>query len=134
MIRFRGGDLEESAVRGEREQATLLAGNGSAVLEVPFVAHDDDRYGAGQFILGLPDTLHLLPHHVEASPVTDAVDHDDAVRPLELSLAYVPDLISTLKTEAADLSDSKLNNSLRGLWVIQMFSLTAHASECLTVS
>lgn len=86
-LRYR--DLKEATVCGKSEEASFLAGDSAAMLEVTFIAHDNDGMGSGGFAFGLLDALHLLPHHVEAGTVTYAVNQDETVRPLELSVADV---------------------------------------------
>lgn len=85
------------------------------MLEVPLVAHDNDGYGCSrQFTLGLSDTLHLLPHYVEARPVADAVNQDEAVRPLELSLIDVPSFVAVLKQKAQTLQLKNARTVIHG--------------------
>lgn len=97
VIGLGGGDLEEATVRRERVEPPFLAGDSAAMLKVPFIPHDYNRRRAGQLALGLSDALHLLPYHVEAGPVTDAVNQDESVCPLQLSVADVARALSILK-------------------------------------
>ncbi len=69
------------------------------MLEVSLIPHNDDRSSAGQFLLGLSYALHLLPHNIEAGAVTDAVNKDIAVCPLQLSVAGISQLLSILKQD-----------------------------------
>lgn len=99
VVRFGRRDLEEAAVGRERQEPPFLAGHGTPVLQVSFVPHDDERSGAGEFLLRLADVLDLLSHHVEAGPVTDAVDQDEAIGPLQLPVADVAHAFSVLQKE-----------------------------------
>jgi len=77
-------DLVETAVRREGQEPPLLAGDCPPVVQVPFVAHDDD----GHLLLALPllgrlDELDLEGQDIEAGAVADAVDQDKAVCPLD---------------------------------------------------
>lgn len=96
VVRFGRGDLEEVAVGRERQEPSFLTGHGAPVLQVSFVPHDDERGGAGEFLLRLADMLDLLSHRVEAGPVADAVDQDEAVGPLQLPVADVAHFFSIL--------------------------------------
>lgn len=96
VVGFSCRDLEEAAVGRERQEAAFLAGYGTPVLQVSFIPYDDERGGAGELLLCLADALDLLSHHVEARPVTDAVDQDEAVGPLQLPVADVTHLFSIL--------------------------------------
>lgn len=99
MVRLGSGDLKKPTVRRERQQPALFTGHGTSVLEVSLIPHNDDLSCAGQFLLGLSYALHLLPHHVEAGAVTDAVNKDITVRPLQLSVVDVSRLLSILKQD-----------------------------------
>lgn len=99
VVCFGRGDLEEAAVGRERQEPPFFAGHGTPVLQVSFVPHDDERSGAGEFLLRLADVLDLLSHHVEAGPVTDAVDQDEAIGPLQLPVADVAHVFGVLQKE-----------------------------------
>lgn len=83
MVGFSRRDLEEAAVCREGEQSALLARHGSLMQQVSLVTHDDDR-GRCRQLPSLADELHLLPDHLEAGAIADAVDQDHTVCPLEL--------------------------------------------------
>lgn len=83
VVGFSRRDLEEATVCGEGEQSALLARHGSLVQQVSLVPYNDDRCRCGQ-LPSLADELHLLPDHLKAGAVTDAVDQDHAVCPLKL--------------------------------------------------
>lgn len=99
VVRLSSGDLKKPTVRRERQQPALLTWHCTSVLEVSLIPHDYDLSCAGQFLLGLSYALHLLLHHIEAGAVTDAVNKDIAVRPLQLSVTDVSWLLSILKQD-----------------------------------
>lgn len=77
-------DLIETAVQREGQEPPLLAGHHPLVVQVPFVAHNDN----GHLLLALPllcclDELDFEGQDVEAGTVTDTVDQDKAVCPLD---------------------------------------------------
>lgn len=96
VVRFSCRDFKETAVSRERQETSFLAGDGTPVLQVSFVPHDDEWRGAGEFLLRLANVLDLLSHQVEARPVADAVDQDEAVGPLQLPVADVAHFFSIL--------------------------------------
>ncbi len=83
VVGFSRRDLEEAAVCREGEQSALLARHGSLKQQVSLVPHDDDR-GRCRQLPSLPDELHLLPDHLKAGAIADAVDQDHTVCPLQL--------------------------------------------------
>lgn len=97
VVCLRCRDLEKATVCGKSEEAPFLAGDGAPMLEVAFIPYDDDGRCTGEFAFGLPDALHLLPHHVEAGTVAYAINQDETVRPLELSVADVSLDLTILK-------------------------------------
>lgn len=97
MVRLGSGDLKKPTVRRERQQPALLTGYCTPMLEVSFIPHNDDLSCTGQFLLGLSYALHLLPHHIEAGSVTDAVNKDIAICPLQLSVTDVSWFLAILK-------------------------------------
>lgn len=96
VVRFGRRDLKEAAVGRESQEPAFLAGHGAPVLKVPFVPHDDEWRRAGEFLLRLADVLDLLLHDVEARPVADAVDQEEAVRPLQLPVTDAAHVFSVL--------------------------------------
>lgn len=77
--------LVEEAVRAESQQLALLGQHRPSVVQVPFVAYEHDGgflCAVGAF--GGPDVLDEPAGGVEAGPVADAVDQNEAIRPLDL--------------------------------------------------
>lgn len=98
VVRLSRRDLEEAGVRRERQQSTLVAGDHAAMQQVPLVTHQHhghggDRGGRAQLL----DERHLLPDHLEAGAVADAVHEDDAVGPAEVFLAHGVAILTTLR-------------------------------------
>lgn len=85
VVVLRCRHLVEGAVGFEGQQPALLAGHSPSVVEVPLVAHDD--YGSlvcVQVVSGGLDGVDEPAHRVETGSVTDAVDKNVAVGPLDL--------------------------------------------------
>lgn len=114
VVGFGRRDLEEAAVGRERQEAAFLTGYGTPVLQVSFIPYDDERGGAGELLLCLADALDLLSHHVEARPVADAVDQDEAVGPLQLPVADVTRLFSVLQKEDCEMRTFRVVTSHLG--------------------
>ncbi len=99
VVRLSSGDLKEPTVHRECQQPALFTGHSTSVLEVSLIPHNDDLSCAGQFLFGLSYALHMLPHNVEAGTVTDAVNKDMAICPLQLSVADISQPLSILKQD-----------------------------------
>lgn len=82
FVRLGRRHLVETAVLGQSEQPSLLAGDAAMTMKVQFVPNDND--GDGRRLPAAPDELQLLADHVEAAAVADTVDEDEAVGPLQL--------------------------------------------------
>lgn len=82
FVRLGRRHLEETAVLGQSEQPSLLAGDTAMTVKVPFVPNNND--GDGRRLPAAPDELQLLADNMEAAAVADTVDEDDAVSPLQL--------------------------------------------------
>lgn len=98
MVRFRRRDLKEAAVGRQGKQSPFFTWHGSLVLKVPLVSYNDDGHRCGE-LPHLADELHLLAHHLKAGAVTDAVDEDDPVSPLQLLLTNRFGCLTALKKE-----------------------------------
>lgn len=84
VVGFGRGHLVKLTVHGERQEPAFLAGDRAPVVQVSLVPHNDNGHFllAGAF-LGCLDGLDFGLDAVEAGPVADAVDEEDAVSPLD---------------------------------------------------
>lgn len=79
--------LVEVAVCFESQQPALLALHRSSVVKVPLVAHNHDRsLVCVQIVFGRLDCVNEPADGVEAGSVTDTVNQNEAIRPLDLLL------------------------------------------------
>ena len=78
--------LVEVAVCVEGQEPALLAKHCPPVVQVPLVTHNHYGHFVHVQVFGRPDGLNESADAVETRPVTDAVDQDVAVCPLDLLL------------------------------------------------
>lgn len=115
VVRLCCRHFEEAAALRQSQQPALLAGDPTAMLQVPLVRHDDHR--AGRRFPAAPDELQLLPHCLKAAAVANVIDQDHAVRPLQLLLADPAAFLLYLRGKIwLQTTDSDFTHNLRRIF------------------
>lgn len=89
MVGLCSRDFKKAWVSGKSQEPSFFTGDNSPVLQVPFVPHQDNgHFHSPTSPLQLLDPLELLAGKMEAGAVTDAVDQDKAIGPVDLFLVH----------------------------------------------